>query len=137
MLTFSYAGRYTYFAPIAGVVISNFSVYCSTNLSGVSCVKLLLLPHHVIFFFCFTLQVIVILELCSNQPHEASGIDLGAGRILALTEFYAPNKKQIYAATQRNPLGSNVVEAWNSGQLSGCRRRCDLSLDTETADSSA
>jgi hypothetical protein len=89
------------------------------------------------FFFCFTLQVIVILELCSNQPHEAPGIDLGAGRILALTEFYAPNKKQIYAATQRNPLGSNVVEAWNSGQLSGCRRRCDLSLDTETADSSA
>jgi hypothetical protein len=27
-------------------------------------------------FFCFTLQVIVILELCSNQPHEACGVDL-------------------------------------------------------------
>jgi hypothetical protein len=32
------------------------------------------------FFFRFTLQVIVILELCSIQPHEALGIDLGARR---------------------------------------------------------
>jgi hypothetical protein len=42
----------------------------------VSCVKLRLPAQHVIFFR-FTLQVIVIFELCSNQPHEALGIDLG------------------------------------------------------------
>jgi len=74
MLTLLYPGFYTPFALIAGVVISNLLCiplppFLVCHVQNYSC----FLARH---FFCFTLQVIVILELCSNQPHEACGVDL-------------------------------------------------------------
>jgi hypothetical protein len=73
------------------------SVYRSTTFVARVMCKTTSCPIARHFFSCFTLQVIVILELCLNQPHEGPGIDLGARRVLARDEFYAPNKKQIYA----------------------------------------
>ncbi len=41
------------------------------------------------------LQVIVILELCSNQPHEACGVDLGAGRISDANRIFGVHRNRV------------------------------------------
>lgn len=79
MLTLSISRSLYLLRSYRGCRHLKFVVYPSAKLSRASCVKLLLSPST--SFFCFTLQVIVILELCSNQPHEACGVDLGARRI--------------------------------------------------------
>jgi hypothetical protein len=88
-------------------------------------------------FFCVTLQVIVILKPCSNQPHEACGVDLSAQRISDANRTCGVHRNRVDVRhSQRNatPCDQTQLKHRIWGYVV---RRFDLSLEVGNADHSA